>query len=229
MVTEQDIVDRYNALNLQTDPTNEEDLIVSAGCFMMCAHRSVNHVCRGSGKPYEYHPIEVMALTGEVTGSYMLMIAALLHDVVEDTPVTIETINEVWGEDIGFLIHWLTDVSRPEDGNRALRKSLDREHFLKCMDHPHFLKASHDTLMVKLADIISNALRISEYEPSFLPQYLLEMGQLLESIDKSKYYRCSYTYYMILEMVHKGEVTDDVRRYAADTSKYQHLIDKMHA
>ena len=72
--------------------------------------------------------------------------AALLHDVVEDTPVSIKDIEDVFGPRVAALVGDLTDVSKPEDGNRAT-KGADRQHTAK---------ASPDAKTVKLADLISN-------------------------------------------------------------------------
>jgi len=56
--------------------------------------------------------------------------AALLHDVVEDTEVTIEQVEETFGHKIAELVGWLTDVSKPSDGKRAVRKEIDiLKHF----------------------------------------------------------------------------------------------------
>jgi (p)ppGpp synthase/HD superfamily hydrolase len=57
-----------------------------------------------------------------------MIAAAWLHDVVEDTPVTLEDLHSEFGEGIAELVEALTDISRPEDGNRRKRKAIDREH-----------------------------------------------------------------------------------------------------
>lgn len=60
-----------------------------------------------------------------------MIAAAYLHDVVEDTPVSIHEIREEIGPEVSELVDWLTDVSKPEDGNRRVRKELDRQHLAK--------------------------------------------------------------------------------------------------
>jgi GTP pyrophosphokinase len=73
------------------------------------AHKSQ---VRKSGEPYIFHPIAVACIVAE---ELMLganpVIAAFLHDVVEDTPTTIEEIQERFGEDVAFLVRVVTKQS----------------------------------------------------------------------------------------------------------------------
>ena len=92
-----------------------------------------------------------MEIVQTVEHDEAMLAAALLHDVVEDTPVTIEEIQEIFGADVASLVDDLTDVSKPEDGNRKFRKALDREHSAQ---------SSARAQTVKLADLISNGVDI---------------------------------------------------------------------
>ena len=87
-----------------------------------------------TGEPYVNHPIEVMKLVSMVTDDPEVLAAAVLHDVVEDTPATIMNIRIGFTPRVAALVDDLTDVSKPEDGNRATRKELDRQHTRK--HHP---------------------------------------------------------------------------------------------
>ena len=60
-----------------------------------------------------------------------MICAAYLHDVVEDTDVTIDEIEREFGDTVANLVYWLTDISKPEDGNRAARKEIDAVHYAK--------------------------------------------------------------------------------------------------
>jgi (p)ppGpp synthase/HD superfamily hydrolase len=104
-----------------------------------------------------------------------MLAAAWLHDVVEDTGVTIEVIRAEFGEDIAELVGWLTDVSRPEQGNRATRKAIDRAHTAM---------APADAQSIKLADLISNCTSIVEHDADFAKTYLEEKRLLLEVLTK---------------------------------------------
>lgn len=68
------------------------------------------------------------------------------------------------------MVDMLTDVSRPEDGNRAARKKLDREHLAK---------ATPEVKTIKLADLIHNTESIVAHDPKFAEVYLEEKRALL--------------------------------------------------
>ena len=124
-----------------------------------------------TGEPYIVHPIEVMETVRRVMDDPEVQAAALLHDVVEDTPVSIRDIEDVFGPRVAALVSDLTDVSKPEDGNRATRKELDRQHTAK---------ASPDAKTVKLADLISNGKSIIKDDPNFAKVFMKEKAALLE-------------------------------------------------
>tara|TARA_R100000005_G_C4968997_1_gene182677 strand:- start:65 stop:583 length:519 start_codon:yes stop_codon:yes gene_type:complete len=124
-----------------------------------------------TGEPYINHPIEVMHLVRTVTDDPEVLAAAVLHDVVEDTPVTNMNIRIAFSPRVAELVSDLTDVSRPEDGNRATRKELDRQHIAK---------ASPEAKTIKLADLISNSHSIIKDDPNFAKVYMKEKAALLE-------------------------------------------------
>lgn len=122
-------------------------------------------------EPYICHPIAVAALLEAFGYGEDVVSAALLHDVVEDTPVKIEDIREVFGEEIAKLVLEVTDVSKPEDGARPLRKEKDRNHIAS---------ASLNGKAIKLADLIDNTKSISLHDKNFAKVYLKEKALLLE-------------------------------------------------
>ena len=123
-----------------------------------------------TGEDYIVHPIEVAKIVKSVAHTPQMVAAALLHDVVEDTDVSLEDISIKFGPDIANLVSDLTDVSKPEDGNRATRKALDRAHTAR---------ASAAAKTIKLADLISNSRSIVEFDPHFAKVYLKEKALLL--------------------------------------------------
>ena len=149
------------------------DIVKRASEFASRAHNG--QVRKYTGEPYFGHPVEVMEIVSEVIDDPEVHAAALLHDVVEDTPVTIKDIEDEFGPRVASMVDDLTDVSKPEDGNRALRKELDRQHTAK---------ASPDAQTVKLADLISNSLSIVEEDPHFAKVYMREKALLLEVLTK---------------------------------------------
>lgn len=160
-------------------------MIESALQFATSAH--ADQTRKYTGEPYVNHCIEVSDIVREHGGSEAQIAAALLHDTVEDTPVTIDQIYSEFGEEVALLVAWLTDVSKPEDGNRATRKALDREHTFKAPATAQF---------IKLADLISNTKSISEHDPGFARVYLREKQLLLEglraSVKQTKLYSIAF-------------------------------------
>lgn len=123
-----------------------------------------------TGEKYIFHPIEVMKIVSTVCNDDAMFMAALLHDTVEDTEVTIEEIEEKFGLEVKNLVSDLTDVSKSEDGNRVIRKQIDREHSGN---------ASDKAQTVKLADLISNSASIVKHDENFAKIYLKEKALLL--------------------------------------------------
>jgi (p)ppGpp synthase/HD superfamily hydrolase len=152
------------------------DVVRKAQVYAMAAHAAVGQRRKYSGEPYIVHPAEVAKIVAGVPGSTPDMVAAAwLHDVVEDTGVTFTDIHMAFGIDIATLVGWLTDVSKPEDGNRAHRKAMDRAHTAE---------APAEAQTIKLADLISNSKSIMQHDPAFARTYLEEKRLLLEVITK---------------------------------------------
>jgi len=152
------------------------DIVHKAQVYAMAAHAAVQQKRKYTGEPYIVHPAEVASIVAGVPGSTPDMVAAAwLHDVVEDTGCTLTDIHLAFGADIATLVGWLTDVSKPEDGNRAKRKAIDREHTAQ---------APAEAQTIKLADLISNSRSIMQHDPEFAKTYLAEKRMLLEVMTK---------------------------------------------
>ena len=146
-------------------------MINKARKFAEAAHSSIDQRRKYTDDPYIIHPASVAKLVSSVTDNVAMICAAWLHDVVEDTPVTLDEIRSEFGDEIAELVSDLTDVSRPEDGNRKVRKAIDREHTRL---------ASPEAKTVKLADLIDNSRSIIEHSPGFARVYMEEKKLLLE-------------------------------------------------
>jgi (p)ppGpp synthase/HD superfamily hydrolase len=149
------------------------DLVQQALEFATIAHGLQKR--KYTGAPYIVHPVEVMEIVKTVEHDDAMLAAALLHDVVEDTDVVIEEIEDRFGPDVASLVSDLTDISKPEDGNRKLRKGLDRVHSAQ---------SSARAQTVKLADLISNSADILVNDPNFAKVYIAEKELLLEVLTK---------------------------------------------
>src|SRR5688572_2066454 len=101
---------------------NAADLESRARGFAERAHAAIGQRRKYTGEPYIVHPIAVAELVRSVPHTPEMIAAALLHDVVEDTPVTLAQIEAEFGPVVADLVDWLTDVSRPADGKRQVRK-----------------------------------------------------------------------------------------------------------
>ena len=146
-------------------------LIDKARAFATRAHRSIDQRRKYSLLPYEVHLEAVADIVASVSSDPEMIAAAWLHDTVEDTSVTLNEIKENFGKGVALLVQELTDVSRPEDGNRATRKTIDRHHLAR---------ASARAQTVKLADLIDNCRDICLHDPGFARIYGAEARALLE-------------------------------------------------
>lgn len=141
----------------------KSQLIEKAKEFAISAHDSVSHRRRYTDEPYHVHPERVAKLLETVTTNENIIAAAWLHDVLEDVAPKNAAFNEaailtVCGKQVLQLVLEVTDVSKPEDGNRAARKALDRAHLAK---------ASDEGKTLKLADLIDNVIDISKHDRHF--------------------------------------------------------------
>lgn len=146
--------------------TNLEQL---AKDFATKAH--TGQVRKYTYEPYITHPAKVVEIVRSVPHTEAMLCAAWLHDTVEDTSVTLEDIAVTFGSEIATLVENLTDVSVSSDGNRAIRKAIDREHTAK---------ASVDAKTIKLADIIDNTESINKHDAKFAKVFGAEKKLLLE-------------------------------------------------
>jgi (p)ppGpp synthase/HD superfamily hydrolase len=135
-----------------------------------------------TGEPYIGHPVAVAALTKKALEFYgydkdiviLAMKCALLHDVVEDTKVSIEDIQSSFGDKVAQGVWFLTDPDKFV-GNRATRKALTRAR-LACA--PKYIK------LVKIADIEHNSLSIKKYDPDFFKVFLKETTELMKVLQQ---------------------------------------------
>lgn len=148
-------------------------LYVRSVVFARKAHSM--QVRKYTNEPYIVHPEEVAHLVFYYTRDWEAATAAILHDVLEDTDRTYDDIEEKFGKSIADLVMMVTDVSTPEDGNRAARKAIDREHIAKGSAQAH---------NIKLADIMSNVASIVEHDPDFAFVYVNEKLLQIEVLTK---------------------------------------------
>ena len=144
-------------------------LYTNALVFAAQAHG--NQKRKYTNEPYIVHPIAVSMLVSSVTQDEEVIAASLLHDVLEDTAITKDELESHFGSRVAKFVLQVTDVSRPEDGNRAKRKKLDLDHLAS---------ASANAQTIKVADLIDNTKSIVAQDVKFAKQYLPEKKALLE-------------------------------------------------
>ena len=152
-------------------------MLASAYEFSARAHEGQKR--KYTGEPYIVHPCEVMQILVEHVpdASAEMLMAALLHDVVEDCGVTPEEIFEHFGPIVEDLVFWLTDPPTVAGGpNRATRKAMTRERYAI---------APAEAQTIKCADIISNTSTITHHDPDFAVVYLSEVRALLDVLDRA--------------------------------------------
>ena len=131
-------------------------LINDALRFAIKAHGTQRR--KYSGEPYVTHLIEVSKILEEYNHTPDMIAAALLHDVVEDCNVTMDELCNNFGPKIGMYVHYCTNVSAKQDGNRAFRKKMDADHF--ALGPP-------ESQTIKCADFISNCNNILKHNLEF--------------------------------------------------------------
>jgi GTP pyrophosphokinase len=114
---------------------------------------------RASGSPFFYHPAEVAKLLTELKLDVPTIVTGLLHDVLEDTNVSLDELRETFGSEIAFLVDGVTKLSKI---NYMSSKVHQAENFRKFL-----LATSKDirVLLVKLMDRLHN-MRTLNYIPS---------------------------------------------------------------
>jgi GTP diphosphokinase / guanosine-3',5'-bis(diphosphate) 3'-diphosphatase len=151
MIRQYDLVDRVKRYNPQAD----EALLNRAYVYAMKAHGNQK---RASGDPYFAHPLEVAAILTELKLDDATIVAAVLHDTIEDTDATREEIDRLFGTEIGQLVEGLTKIKKLD---LVSKKAAQAENLRKLL-----IAISSDVrvLLVKLADRLHN-MRTLHYVP----------------------------------------------------------------
>lgn len=151
MMRQYDLVERVRSYN----PDTNEDLLNRAYVYAMKAHGTQT---RASGDPYFSHPLEVAAILTNLKLDDATIVAALLHDTIEDTEATRAEIDHVFGHEIGALVEGLTKLKRLELVSREAKQAENLRKLL--------LAIADDVrvLLIKLADRLHN-MRTMEFMP----------------------------------------------------------------
>src|SRR6218665_3086344 len=151
MMRQYELVERV----LRYDPKADEALLNRAYVYAMKAHSNQK---RASGDPYFSHPLEVAAILTDLKLDDATVVAALLHDTIEDTEATRTEIDKLFGAEIGALVEGLTKLKRLELVSREAKQAENLRKLL--------LAIADDVrvLLIKLADRLRN-MRTMEFMP----------------------------------------------------------------
>src|SRR5246500_3083652 len=105
---------------------------------------------RASGEPYVLHPLEVAQVLAEMKLDATAIAAGLLHDAVEDTPVTTEDITEQFGEQVARIVEGVTKIDKIQFANREDRQAENVRKMLLAM------VSDVRVVLIKLADRLHN-------------------------------------------------------------------------
>lgn len=154
----QEILKRYRALLRACKPTmqkGDKKEIRKAFDMALESHKDMR---RKSGEPYIYHPIAVAQIAAEEIGlGTTSIVCALLHDVVEDTDMTLEDIEREFGKKTAKIIDGLTKISGVFDYNSSLQAENFRKMLLTLADDVR-------VILIKLADRLHN-MRTMDFMP----------------------------------------------------------------
>lgn len=146
-----------HVFDIMAPRTSDSDLLRLKDAFQLAKEAHAPQV-RKTGEPYIFHPIAVATIAAE---EFCLdvnsVIAAFLHDVVEDTPHPLEKIKVRFGDDVAYLVDVLT---KKEKRNYALSKQVD--NFRQILSS---IQTDIRPIMVKLADRLHNMRTLSSMKP----------------------------------------------------------------
>ncbi|MDJ0576933.1 MAG: bifunctional (p)ppGpp synthetase/guanosine-3',5'-bis(diphosphate) 3'-pyrophosphohydrolase [Xenococcaceae cyanobacterium MO_234.B1] len=157
-------------LKQQSDQADEHiDLICRAFNFAYQLHEGQY---RKSGEPYIAHPVAVAGLLRDLGGDDVTIAAGFLHDIVEDTEVTPEEIEELFGADVRRLVEGVTKLSKFNFSSTTERQA---ENFRRM-----FLAMAKDirVIIVKLADRLHNMRTLEHLKPEKQQRISLETREI---------------------------------------------------
>ena len=134
----------------------EKQKVIEAYRFAREAHSGQ---CRYSGEPYIMHPVAVAQILFDLGMDYESLMAALLHDTVEDTETGIDNLRELFGDDVATLVDGVTKLGKVPLETKEERQA---ENIRKM-----FIAMSKDirVVIIKLADRLHNMRTLDHMPP----------------------------------------------------------------
>ena len=215
----------YKAVEHRVTP---EDMkrIKAAFKFANKAHKLQ---ARNSGEPYIFHPVAVARIIAEeLQLGANSIIAAFLHDVVEDTKYEVEDIRKQFGDDVAFLVRVVTKEKKE---NYEMSKQLD--NFRQILDS---VKYDIRAMLIKLADRLHNMRTLDSMNPNkqmkiagetdyFYAPLANRLGLyeiMTELLNLSFRYRCPQEYETLEESIKK-----DNEKYSVFLNSFKDKISQL--
>ncbi len=114
---------------------------------------------RKTGEPYIFHPLSVARILAEMRMDYKCLIAAFLHDVIEDTPIDKEQVAERFGEDVAELVDGVSKLTQLDFQSRAEAQAASLRKMLLAMTR------DIRVILIKLADRLHNMRTLDAMSP----------------------------------------------------------------
>jgi GTP pyrophosphokinase len=137
-------------------PADDLEIIRKAWEFSLEHHRGQ---LRASGEPYVIHPLEVAQVLAEMKMDSTAIAAGLLHDAVEDTPVTSADIATMFGEQVAHIVEGVTKIDKIQFANREDRQAENVRKMLLAM------VTDVRVVLIKLADRLHNMRTLEHLKP----------------------------------------------------------------
>src|SRR5215475_14322959 len=137
-------------------PGDDLDIIRKAWDFCLEHHKGQ---MRASGEPYVLHPLEVALVLAEMKLDSTAIAAGLLHDAVEDTPVTTADITAKFGEQVAHIVEGVTKIDKIQFANKEDRQAENVRKMLLAM------VSDVRVVLIKLADRLHNMRTLVHLKP----------------------------------------------------------------
>ena len=137
-------------------PAEQISAVYQAYLFGAEAHEGQR---RRSGEPYIYHPVAVARILAEMRMDYQCLIAAILHDVLEDTPVAKEQLAAAFDDEVAELVDGVSKLSQIDFESRAEAQAASLQKMLLAMTR------DIRVILIKLADRLHNMRTLGVMRP----------------------------------------------------------------
>lgn len=155
------------------------DKLLEAAFVASEAHK--NQLRKGRGAPYIYHPLTVSLILSGVTKNKNVIIAGILHDVVEDTLINLENIESNFGKKVAQY------VAESSEDDKSLSWKERKEVYLKKLKN-----ISHEGALVKSADMLQNLyeleLKLVKYGTTYFNNFNAPAKEKIEHEKKAATY-----------------------------------------